>query len=259
MVYERSENWAPGVAGGTLIRAVDLNHIEDGITTVSRDVETALAGIDDLNTNLTDLSGQVAVIQTGLANGTYGGGTGGGSTGGNGTVGTGTVTKADVGLGSVDNTADAAKPISTAQQAALDLKAPINSPTFTGTVAGITKTMVGLGNVDNTADTAKPVSTPQQTALNLKANLASPTFTGTVSGITKTMVGLGNVDNTSDAAKFGAYGVNPVIKYTGTAWPSRTVPSGYSGPVIWDSQIYSGVGSPVGMLDNDLWARKRAA
>jgi hypothetical protein len=39
-----------------------------------------------------------------------------------------------VGLGSVDNTSDAAKPVSTAAQAALDLKAPLASPTFTGTV-----------------------------------------------------------------------------------------------------------------------------
>jgi hypothetical protein len=37
-----------------------------------------------------------------------------------------------VGLGSVDNTSDANKPISTATQTALDLKAPINAPTFTG-------------------------------------------------------------------------------------------------------------------------------
>jgi len=111
------------------------------------------------------------------------------------------LSKSSVGLGNVDNTADTAKPVSTAQQTALDLKANIASPTFTGTVSGITKTMVGLGNVDNTADTAKPVSTAQQTALDLKANIASPTFTGTVSGITKTMVGLGNVDNTADTAK----------------------------------------------------------
>jgi hypothetical protein len=106
-----------------------------------------------------------------------------------------------VGLGSVNNTSDAAKPVSTAQQTALDLKANLASPTFTGTVTGITKTMVGLGSVDNTSDAAKPVSTAQQTALDLKADLASPTFTGTVSGITKTMVGLGSVDNTSDSAK----------------------------------------------------------
>ena len=61
---------------------------------------------------------------------------------------------------------------SVATTTSLNLKAPIASPTFTGTVSGITATMVGLGNVDNTADTAKPVSTAQQTALNLKADLA---------------------------------------------------------------------------------------
>lgn len=86
-------------------------------------------------------------------------------------------------------------------QTALDAKAPLASPTFTGTVAGITKAMVGLGNVDNTSDVNKPVSTAQQTALDLKANLASPTFTGTVGGITKSMVGLSNVDNTTDLGK----------------------------------------------------------
>ena len=111
------------------------------------------------------------------------------------------LTKSDVGLSNVDNTSDAGKPVSTAQQTALNLKANLASPTFTGTVTGISKSMVGLGSVDNTADTAKPVSTAQQTALNLKANLASPTFTGTVSGISKSMVGLGNVDNTTDAGK----------------------------------------------------------
>jgi hypothetical protein len=111
------------------------------------------------------------------------------------------ITKATVGLGNVDNTSDANKPVSTAQQTALDLKANINSPTFTGTVSGITKSMVGLGNVDNTSDASKPVSVAQQAALDLKANINSPTFTGTVSGITKSMVGLSNVDNTSDLDK----------------------------------------------------------
>lgn len=45
-----------------------------------------------------------------------------------------TPTKSTVGLGNVDNTSDADKPVSTAQQAALDLKANLASPTFTGTV-----------------------------------------------------------------------------------------------------------------------------
>ena len=75
------------------------------------------------------------------------------------------LTKAAVGLGSVDNTSDAAKPISTATQTALNLKAPLASPAFTGTPTGITKAHVGLGNVDNTSDANKPISTAQAAAL----------------------------------------------------------------------------------------------
>ena len=49
-------------------------------------------------------------------------------------------------------------------------KAPINNPSFTGTVGGITKAMVGLGSVDNTSDANKPVSSATQTALAAKVN-----------------------------------------------------------------------------------------
>ena len=83
------------------------------------------------------------------------------------------------------------------------LKAPLASPTFTGTVSGITKSMVGLGSVDNTADTAKPISTATQTALDLKlasataastyAPLASPTFTGTNTVANITVSGTSNM------------------------------------------------------------------
>lgn len=52
---------------------------------------------------------------------------------------------------------------------ALSAKAPLASPTFTGTVSGVTKAMVGLGNVDNTSDANKPISTATQTALDGKA------------------------------------------------------------------------------------------
>ncbi|WP_100615042.1 hypothetical protein [Confluentibacter citreus] len=57
-----------------------------------------------------------------------------------------------------------------AAQTALNLKADLNSPTFTGTVSGIDKGMVGLGNVDNTSDVNKPVSTATQTVLDLKVD-----------------------------------------------------------------------------------------
>lgn len=52
----------------------------------------------------------------------------------------------------------------------VSLKAPINSPTFTGTVNGITKSMVGLSSVDNTSDIEKPISNLTQTALDTKSN-----------------------------------------------------------------------------------------
>jgi hypothetical protein len=78
--------------------------------------------------------------------------------------------KADVGLGSVDNTSDASKPVSTATQTALNLKANLASPTFTGTVVlpasqivnGVTlSTAQGTGNFLRGDGTyaAPPVST----------------------------------------------------------------------------------------------------
>lgn len=93
-----------------------------------------------------------------------------------------TLAKADVGLGNVDNTSDAAKPVSTAQQTALDAKVAtsrtVNGHALSSDVT-VTKSDVGLGNVDNTSDAAKPISTATQTALDAKAPLASPALTGT--------------------------------------------------------------------------------
>jgi hypothetical protein len=128
-------------------------------------------------------------------------------------------TKAQVGLGAVDNTADLAKPVSTATQTALNtVSASVttvsgNLTAHTGNTSnphGTTKAQLGLGSVDNTADANKPVSGPQQTAINAvaasataaqadinghKADHANPHVT------TKAQVGLANADNTSDLAK----------------------------------------------------------
>lgn len=72
----------------------------------------------------------------------------------------------------------------------ISLKAPINSPTFTGTVSGITKSMVSLGNVDNTSDANKPISSATQTALNDKLSLGGGTLSGALNGTTATFSGL---------------------------------------------------------------------
>lgn len=123
--------------------------------------------------------------------------------------------KTVVGLGNVDNTSDASKPVSTAQQTALNLKE--NSITA-GTTAQywrgdktwqtLNAASVGLGNVTNTSDANKPVSTAQQTALNLKENSITAGTTAqywrgdkTFQTLDKAAVGLANVDNTSDANK----------------------------------------------------------
>lgn len=124
-------------------------------------------------------------------------------------------------LGNVDNTSDASKPVSTAQQTALDLKANLASPTFTGTPSLPTGT---TGTTQSAGDSSTKLATTAfvTTADNLKANLASPTFTGTVtvpgltindatdltiSATTGTKIGQGT-------SKVGFFGVTPVVRPT---------------------------------------------
>jgi len=64
-----------------------------------------------------------------------------------GKIGEVVLAKADVGLSNVDNTTDANKPISTAQQTALDLKANKASPSFTGNA-----NFAGLVTINNRLD-----------------------------------------------------------------------------------------------------------
>lgn len=63
------------------------------------------------------------------------------------------VTKDQVGLGNVDNTSDANKPISTATQTALNLKANLASPSFTGNPLAPTQAYA-LGDADSSVKIA---------------------------------------------------------------------------------------------------------
>lgn len=129
------------------------------------------------------------------------------------------VDKTTVGLSNVDNTSDADKPVSLAQETAIadakkagtdaqaNLTAHINNKENPHKV---TKGQIGLGEVDNTSDINKPISTAQATAIadakkagtdaqtNLTAHINDKENPHEVS---KAQVGLGNVDNTSDANK----------------------------------------------------------
>lgn len=60
------------------------------------------------------------------------------------------------------------------------------------------------------------------------------------------------------AASFFNYGLRPIIRYTGTSWPSRvaSIPSAYAGNVDYDSADFTGVPSPSDMIANDRWIRQ---
>jgi hypothetical protein len=92
--------------------------------------------------------------------------------------------KTDIGLGNVDNTSDADKPISDDTQDALDLKYDASNPAGYITAAEVPESPVlsvnqqvgdvfldkydiGLENVDNTSDADKPISDDTQDALDL--------------------------------------------------------------------------------------------
>lgn len=86
------------------------------------------------------------------------------------------VTKASVGLGNVDNTSDVNKPVSTAQQAALDKKANLASPILTGTPTAPTAAeSTNTQQIATTAFVDRAVKTHQ-------ADLAHVHWIGTVTG-----------------------------------------------------------------------------
>lgn len=110
-------------------------------------------------------------------------------------------------------------------------KAPLDSPTFTGTVSGITKAMVGLGNVDNTSDANKPISTATQTALDGKSSTAHTHAWSTVTGKPTTRDGYG-INDVPKADGTGAGGTW-AINITGNADNITPNPSNYKHLGAW--------------------------
>jgi hypothetical protein len=135
-----------------------------------------------------------------------------------------TVTKTQVGLANVDNTSDANKPVSTATQTALNLKAN------TASLATVATT----GDYDDLTD--KPAALPPNGGAGgvLSGTYPNPGFavdmaeqseltahtsnTSNPHSVTKAQVGLANADNTSDANK-------PVSSATQTALNAKKTDS----------------------------------
>ena len=158
-----------------------------------------------------------------------------------------TLDKASVGLSAVDNTSDANKPVSTATTTALNLKAPLASPTFTGTVTlpsttnGLTKSNVGLGNVDNTSDANKPISTATQTALDAKVPYATTVVTLTagatltasqdlvfISGASAITVSLPDPGTVTVGREYIVKGLGSATHTVNSAGTSKTIDGGVS-------------------------------
>lgn len=113
------------------------------------------------------------------------------------------VTAEQIGLGNVDNTSDADKPISTETQTALDLKAD-KSTTYTKSQTDAAINVVSDRVTTNTAS----ITSINQSVEALQSSKADTTdlssHTSNASNphnVTAEQVGLGNVDNTSDADK----------------------------------------------------------
>ena len=133
-----SAKGADGAGSGDMVRANNLSDLTNttsarsniGLSNVENKTSATIRG-ELTSTNVTDaltytptsITGSIGVVTIGSIKTAL------------------TLVKADVGLGSVDNTADTAKPVSSAQQAALDLKEPlgeysaINTPTAAYTLA----------------------------------------------------------------------------------------------------------------------------
>ena len=152
------------------------------------------------------------------------------------------VTKAQVGLGNVDDTSDKNKPISDATQSALDLKADASALDLKADASAlsehvlnklnpheVSKTQVGLGNVDNTSDKEKPISDATQEALNLKADTSSLTAhindKDNPHTVTKAQIGLGSVEdgaqiNIIESISVNTANVTPINKNVNITVPT---------------------------------------
>jgi len=144
---------------------------------------------------------------------------------------TGTVSGIDktmIGLTDVENTSDVDKPVSTATQTALDLKAPLADPTFTGTTTATTFS----GDFNGTINTATTAST--QSSGDSSTKVATTAFVAA-------------------AVRQPGTATGQITYWNGTVWDKLDPPSGngslrfqngslawvLSGPVITSESTFS--------------------
>ena len=229
-----SSGWQPIISNAT---EADLANIKEALGKKVDQVAGKSLVADDLITKLSGLSTQAAINE--LIADAKKAGTDAASALATHTSDTSnphSVTKAQVGLGSVDNTSDANKPVSTTQAAAIktvqdDVTSHKNN---TSNPHSVTKAQVGLGNVDNTSDLAKPISTATQAALDsINSQLLQSKY------------------NLAYGVEWDTTVASPVLTRIGNSLLHKQLPiqSGLRGCVCKGSQI-------VYFLDANDWSKK---
>lgn len=164
-----------------------------------------------------------------------------------------TLDKTDVGLSDVDNTTDVGKPVSTATTTALNLKANLASPTFTGTVTvptpatttaaatkayvDTTRTVAQGGTGRTTSTTAYGVLTAGTTATGAHQTV-SPGTTGQVlisNGTAALPTFQSGVVKSATTAKVTTGTTTPVGPATGDLWfDTNTLPEDLApSSIVW--------------------------
>ena len=162
-IVERSQN----VNGSILVNLDGIGASDATANTFVRRNSTGATSLNGLNL----VDGGTLAINT--VNFSYG-------------TGAATAHKTALSLQNLDNTSDASKPVSTAQQTALNLKANLLSPTFTGTVSGIfSGPLTGnvTGNVSGSAASFTGSLLGDVTGTQAATSISASTVTGkTITG-----------------------------------------------------------------------------
>ena len=167
----------------------------------------------------------------------------------NGYTGNVSLTKSDVGLGNVDDTSDADKPVSTATQTALNAKEGTVTAGTTGqywrgdkTWQTLDKSAVSLGSVDNTADADKNVLSA--TKLTTARTINGVSFDGTAN-ITVPI----EVSAIQGGVIYGDTTTSYASTTAGTA--GQLLTSGGTGAPTWTSTATAATASTVALRDSN--------
>jgi hypothetical protein len=105
-------------------------------------------------------------------------------------------------------------------------------------------------------DTTVVKLTGTQTINGAKTFSAAPTVPDGSFTVSKTSGLQANLDAKVSALEWGILPTLYINSSTGV-WPSRTLPSGYSGAVVWDSSAYPDAANPTNAANGDRWGRRK--